>query len=137
MMTKHSLFLFVAGLMALVLTGCGHKSDKNAPAKVVYEQTDIDLGDIYAEDGPKKVKFKVKNDGGGAFRIVNVASTCDCTDAEYSSDFVYGGESTTINVTLNVAKLYDGGFERMIGVQTDLKQQLDTLYFHGVVKHRK
>jgi hypothetical protein len=108
----------------------------NEPAKIVYEDNDIDIGTVFIEDTEKVIEFKISNGGGRSFYLRDVVSSCDCTHAEYSDENVLGGESTTVKVTLNPSLLQEGAFERMIGVYSSLKNRPDTLYFHGVAKHK-
>ena len=124
-------------LLLLMAVGCSKKRQvSNEPAKIVYEETDKDIGDIYFEDGEKVIEFKITNEGGRPFHLRDVISGCECTRTEYSHDQFYGGESTTITVHFDPSELTEGAFERMLGVYTDLKKLPDTLYFHGVAKHR-
>lgn len=136
-MTRLTHFFLPLCLSAILLTGCGQKtSNPDAPAEVSYEETDLDIGDVIIEDGIKKLEFIVKNTGGNAFRVTSVSTSCDCTHADYDPNFIYGGKQTAITVTLDPKDLADGAFERLIAVYTDLKQNPDTLSFHGVAKHK-
>ena len=121
----------------LLLMGCGNKSISNEKGPLVYEETDIDLGDIVIEDGAKNLEFHLLNNGEKAFFIQTVVTSCDCTEAEYNKEFVYRGKGTTIKVKFDPSTLNEGAFERMIGVYSSIKQCPDTLYIHGVAKHKK
>lgn len=124
-------------LLLIVAVSCSKKKQVSSePAKIVYEETDKDIGDVYFEDGEKVIEFKLTNGGGQPFHLRDVVSSCECTRTEYSDEQLYGGESTIIKVYFDPSELNDGAFERMIGVYSDLKKRPDTLYFHGVTKHR-
>lgn len=124
-------------LFALVLLfGCTDKRSMKEPPQVVYELTDYDIGTVYLEDTVHIVKMKVSNGGGQCFRFIDVVSSCDCTKTEFDKEPLYHGDESTIKVTLNPSLLDEGAFERMIGVYTDLKKRPDTLYFHGIAKHK-
>ena len=137
MMTKTRIYLFLSLALLLMAVSCGKKkADPNLPAKLVFEQTDLDLGTIYYEDGPLDLQYTIRNDGGQYLYLVDVVSTCDCTTPEFNHDNLYGGDAQTIKVTFNPQEVPEGDFERMIGVFTNLTKRPDTLYFHGVVKHK-
>jgi len=137
MMIKTRIYLFLS-LGLLMMASCSNKKTHSTePPKLVYEQTDQDLGTIFIEDGPKVVKFTLRNEGGQYIHLIDVISTCDCTKTEFDSkELVYGGDDMTIKVTFDPKDLTEGSFERMIGVFTNTKKRPDTLYFHGVAKHK-
>jgi hypothetical protein len=136
MVLKLSNRFFPMLLLPLLFVSCGKKKVSTEPAKIAFEVTDLDIGDVYYEDGEKVIEFKISNEGGRPFHLRDVVSTCECTRTEFSDEQLYGGESTTIKAYLNPEELPEGAFERMLGVYTDLKKRPDTLYFHGVAKHR-
>lgn len=136
MVVKFNNRLLPLFLLLLLTVSCGKKKVSSEPAKIVFEVTDLDIGDVYYEDGEKIIEFKVSNEGGRPFHLRDVVSTCECTRTEFSDEQLYGGESTTIKAYLDPSELAEGAFERMLGVYTDLKKLPDTLYFHGVAKHR-
>ena len=129
-------YLFLSLGLLLMTSSCGKKVNSNLPAKLVYEQTDQDLGTVVIEEGPRVIKYTLRNDGGQYFHLVDVVSTCDCTKTDYNKKPVYGGDDVTIKVTFDPMDLPEGAFERMIGVYSNLKKRPDTLYFHGVAKHK-
>lgn len=136
MMKPFYYFLLSLGLL-IVVAGCGKKkADPNLPAKLVFEQTDQNLGTIYFEDGPRVVEYTIRNDGGNYLYLVDVVSTCDCTKTDFSGDPLWGGDEAKVKVTFDPKDLAEGDFERMIAVFTNLKKGPDTLYFHGVAKHK-
>lgn len=121
--------------LIVLLYGCKGR-DMNEPAKIVFEDNDIDIGTVYQEDTEKVIEFKITNGGGRSFYLRDVVSSCECTHAEFSTDYVRGGESTIVKVTLNPSMVEEGPFERLLGVYSNLKNRPDTLSFHGVVKHK-
>ena len=140
MMTKmngHILPLFL--LLLITVAGCSgnHKKETPlSPAKPVYDRTEVDLGTVYIEDGVKTLEFHVRNEGDKYFWIIDANSGCECTRAEFSTQEVKKGESTTIKVFLDPAKIDPGSFERDLNVFTNLSNDAQTLYMRGVVKHK-
>ena len=75
MMTKTRIYLFLSLALLLMAVSCGKKkADSNLPAKLVFEQTDLDLGTIYYEDGPLDLQYTIRNDGGQYLYLVDVVS---------------------------------------------------------------
>lgn len=132
---RHRLFLYL--LVVFLAIGCQQKrANSDEPAMASYNTEDRDIGDIYVEDGTVKIKFQVTNIGGKPMYIKNVTTSCECTSATYDERFIYSGDNAEIVVTLDPSNFSDGAFERMVGVYTSAKQRPDTLYFHGVAKHK-
>jgi len=130
--------LFLLVLMALA--GCSETKKKQgplAPAKPVFETTDVDLGTIYFEDGDKVIEYTVRNEGDKYFWIVDVVTSCDCTRTEFDTHEVKDGEETTIKLILNPMWLKPGPFERDANVYTNLSKKPIPIYFHGVAKTKK
>lgn len=129
--------LFLLVLMALA--GCSETTKKQgplAPAKPVFEVTDIDLGTVCIEDGEKVLEYTVRNEGDKYFWIKDVVASCECTRTEFDTHEVKDGEQTIVKLILNLGKLDPGPFERDANVYTNLSKEPITLYFHGVAKHK-
>ena len=129
--------LFLLVLMALA--GCSETKKKQgplAPAKPVFEATDVDLGTVNIEDGEKVIEYTVHNDGEKYFWIIDVVASCECTRTEFDSQEVKDGEQTTVKLILDLGKLDPGPFERDANVYTNLSKQPITLYLMGVAKHK-
>lgn len=138
MVLKLSNSFFPMLLLPLLFVSCGKKRQgPYEPAKIVYENTDINLGEVYIEDGFKNLEFVVKNVGDMPLSINDVVSSCDCTTADFDvSKQLYHNDKMTIRVTFNPKDVSEGEFERMVGVYSSMKKRPDTLYFHGVLKHK-
>lgn len=74
-------------------------------AQTVYEKiVEIDrpvhdFGDILSSQGPVSCKFNVKNVSSRAISILNVASSCGCTDVSWTRETIAPGASGTISAT--------------------------------------
>ena len=126
-------------LFAAALTvGCQQRKPVgNNPALAVYDSMDKDIGEVAIGDKPITIEFQLTNEGDRSLHIRDVVTTCDCTDAKFSDESLFNGDKTIITVSLKTKAIAEGPFERMIGVYTSVRQRPDTLYFHGVAKHRK
>lgn len=126
-------------LLLMALAGCSEAKKKQgplAPAKPVFEVTDLDLDTVNIEDGEKVLSYRVRNEGDMYFWIKDVIASCECTRAVFDTHEVKDGEETTIKLILNLGKLDPGPFERDANVYTNLSKKPITLYFHGVAKHK-
>ena len=138
MMTKTPIYLILSLGLLLVAASCGNnKKHSTEPPKLVFEQTDLDLGTIYIEDGPRVIEYTLRNEGGQYIHLIDVVSSCDCTKTDFDSqELAYGGEELSFKVQFDPKDIYDGPFERALAVYTNAKKRPDTLYFHGVAKHK-
>lgn len=126
-------------LVLIALAGCSETKKKGgalAPAKPVFDVTDVDLGTVYLSDSSKVIEYTVRNEGDKYFWIIDVVASCECTKAEFDTHEVKDGEQTTIKLILNPSKLNSGPFERDANVYTNISKEPITLYFHGVAKQK-
>ena len=127
--------LFLLVLMALA--GCSETKKKQgplAPAKPVFDVTDVDLGTVYLSDSAKVIEYIVRNKGDKYFWIIDVVTSCECTKTEFDTQEIKNGEQSTIKLILIPDKLTQGPFEREANVYTNISKEPITLYFHGVAK---
>lgn len=74
-------------------------------AQTIYEKiVEIDrpvhdFGDILSSQGPVSCKFNVKNVSSKTISILNVASSCGCTDVSWTRETIAPGASGTISAT--------------------------------------
>ena len=130
--------LFPLMFLLLLVSSCSkQRRGPYEPAKVEYDKTDLNLGDVYIEDGERVIEYHVKNVGDHPLSVYDVVSSCDCTTIQFDENKqLYRDDEITIHVTFNPQDVPVGEFERMVGVYTSLKKRPDTLYFHGVAKHK-
>ena len=64
-----------------------------------FDKVVHDFGDFLLSDGPKSCEFKVKNIGQRPFAILQVVSSCGCTDVTWTKSPVKEGEFGTISAT--------------------------------------
>jgi hypothetical protein len=61
-----------------------------------------DWGDVRPNQSPLKGTIKVKNEGNENLIITNVKPSCGCTATKLAKDTLKSGETTTVDVSLNV-----------------------------------
>lgn len=108
-----------------------------------FDKTIHDFGDFLLSDGPKTCSFSVKNIGERPFAILQVVSSCGCTDVSWTKSPVRVGESGVISATYSndqgaypfektltvyVSSLSKPVILRLRGNVTEKKKPLSELY---------
>ena len=110
---------------------------------VRLDKTVHDFGDIMIADGPVSCSFTVTNIGSEPTVIFNVASSCGCTDVDWTKKPLQPGEKGTVKATYTNTDgpypfdksltVYVSGYKQPIilhlrGAAHDKKQSLSELY---------
>lgn len=114
-------WVFVLGSFQ-VLRAQGSQKDNTFGGTVRLDKTIHDFGDILVSDGPVSATFTVTNIGKKPVVIYNVASSCGCTDVEWTRQPLKPGEKGSIKATY---KNDEGGypFDKSLTVSfSDIKQ---------------
>ena len=85
----------------------GSQKDNTFGGAVRLDKTVHDFGDIMVSDGPVSATFTVTNVGSKPLVIYHVASSCGCTDVEWTRQPLKPGEKGTIKATY---KNDEGGY---------------------------
>lgn len=99
-------------------------------AEVVWEKTNIDLGEI-KQYNPKYVVFKFTNKGGKPIIITNAKGSCGCTEIEYSKKPILPGKSSEIIVTYDAETL--GVFNKTVTLTMNIEKSKQVLHIKGTV----
>ena len=106
--------LIIAILTLLLLAGSGttlraqgSQKDNTFGGVVKLDKTVHDFGDILVSDGPVSCTFTVTNVGSKPLVIYHVASSCGCTDVEWTKQPLKPGEKGSIKATY---KNDEGGY---------------------------
>lgn len=90
-------------LLAAVLSVAGAFAQTGKPVDVEgiaqFDKVVHDFGDFLLSDGPKSCEFTVKNIGSRPFAIMQVVSSCGCTDVTWTKTPVKEGEKGVISAT--------------------------------------
>ena len=98
---------------------------------VELDRTVHDFGDIQTSQGPVSCSYAVKNISGGPVTILNVISSCGCTDVQWTKETLPAGGSGKISATF---KNEDGPFpfdKTLTAYISGLKQPI-VLHLRGV-----
>lgn len=98
-------FLFIAAILCC-LPVC---------ARTIEIPDSIDFGTIRETDGPKTVRFYVRNVGDEPASILNVRPTCGCTGARFQEEEFAPGDSAWIELTYDPARR-PGSFSKSVRI---------------------
>ena len=105
-----------------------------ASAKMAWMELEYDFGSI-EQGSPVSHDFEFTNNGEAPLLINNVKTSCGCTVPKYPKDPIMPGESETIKVTYNAAKV--GSFNKKITVMSNADQSSYSLAIAGEVLAKK
>lgn len=106
------------GLLALLIffgAAFGMAAEKNK-AKISFETTVHDFGNIKEAGGPVTYEFKFTNIGKAPLKITSARAECGCTKPEYPKKEIAPGETGIIKVTYNPLGR-PGGFTKVVTVR--------------------
>ena len=112
----------------------------NEPVKtgesIEWDHTVHDFGDILVDDGPVSCSFVLKNTGKEPVTILEVVTSCGCTDAEWTREDIQPGKTGTISATY---KNEDGPnyFDKNLTVWLSVQKKPILLHLRGQVHARK
>ena len=81
---------------------------------IKFEKTVIDFGTFSQDEPVQKAIFKFTNVGDSKLVINYVHTSCGCTVAEYTKDFISPGGTGQIVVTYNGSGKMPGEFKRYV-----------------------
>ena len=116
----------------LLMTGVLASAQNRFGGRVELDRTVYDFGDIQTSQGPVSCTYRVKNISDKPVTILNVLSSCGCTDVKWTKESFGPGKEGTISATY---KNEDGPypFDKTLTVYvSDVKQPI-VLHLRGVV----
>lgn len=101
-------------------------------SRSIYESVEYDFGNIYVDDGPVTHTFECINSGNSPLIILDVASSCECTTAQFTTYPIDPGEKGFISVTYDPAG-HSGSFNKMVVVKSNGIERFVRLVVKGYV----
>jgi len=86
-------------ILALVLSVLPALSQTKISGKVTFDRTVYDFGDISLSDGPLSCSYTVTNTGNEDLYIVEVISSCGCTNVKWTKEAIKPGAKGVISAT--------------------------------------
>ena len=102
-------------LMMLILGGVCFAADKSK-AKIKFDTTLHDFGNIREDGGPVTYEFEFTNTGKEPLIINSARAECGCTRPEYPKGEIAPGKTGVIKVTYNPVGR-PGGFTKVVTVR--------------------
>ena len=105
-------------------------------AAVTWDKTVHDFGDVTVSDGPLSCSFTVTNQSDQAIAILEVVSSCGCTDVSWTREPLQPGKSGVVSATF---KNEDGpvAFDKTLTVYITGVKRPVVLRLRGVVHEKK
>ena len=110
-MKRFAVLLIMAFSIVLVLNA-GEKKE----AKIKFEKTTHNFGNIREDGGPVTYEFEFTNQGKAPLTIKSARPECGCTQPEYPKGEIQPGEKGKIKVTYNPIGR-PGGFTKIVTVR--------------------
>ena len=85
--------------LTLVLSATGSRAQNKFGGRVELDRTVYDFGDIQTAQGPVSCTYTVRNISDKPVTILNVISSCGCTDVKWTKESIPAGGKGTISAT--------------------------------------
>ncbi len=92
--------VFIYAIAILIVGFANAQEAATGGAKIKFEQTEFDFGDIQSGDKVEHT-FKFKNTGDAPLVLSNVQTTCGCTAPNWSKEPIAPGASSEILIKFN------------------------------------
>ena len=104
--------------------------------RLEFDKTVHDFGDILATDGPQSCSFKVKNISAEPIALLEVVTSCGCTEAQWTREPLQPGKTGTISATY---KNEDGPypFDKTLTVYASGMNKPIILRLRGIVHEKE
>ena len=125
----------LAVALAVTLSAAGTKAQTQFGGLVELDRTVYDFGDIQTSQGPVSCSYTVRNISRQSVTILNVISSCGCTDVQWTKESIPAGGKGTISATY---KNEDGPYpfdKTLTAYISDIKQPV-ILHLRGIA-HEK
>lgn len=109
---------------------CIGVSAKKYP-QIKFEKTTINLGSFCMDDPVQKCVFTFTNTGKAKLVINYVHTSCGCTVADYTKDFIAPGGTGKITVTYDGKGKMPAKFKKSIQVFSNCKDDMTRIYIIG------
>ena len=124
------ILLLVAATLGIAALSAAGPAGK---AKIEFDATSHDFGNIGAEGGPVSHTFTFTNTGEAPLIIVSATASCGCTRPEYTTKPVAPGKKGKITVTYLPSGQPLGEFSKTVRVRTNAPGKRAVLQIGGVI----
>lgn len=104
-------------LFLLMLCGISElRAEQPKGASIEFSTKVIELGELSQSDDKQIIRLAYKNIGDVPLVVLEVRTSCSCTDVQFKRDKVLPGERGVINITMDPSKAPVGSFFRVLQV---------------------
>lgn len=104
-------------LFPLMLCGISElRAEQPKGASIEFSTKVIELGELSQSDDKQIIRLTYKNIGDVPLVVLEVRTSCSCTDVQFKRDKVLPGERGVINITMDPSKAPAGSFYRVLQV---------------------
>ncbi|MBO7588869.1 MAG: DUF1573 domain-containing protein [Bacteroidaceae bacterium] len=118
----------------LTLASVAMRAQDEPASAMVFDSYEWDFGTVDEADGPVSHTFHFANISNNPIQIDNVATSCGCTYAEYSTQPIPGGEEGEITVILNPSRQPEGRIFREVEILTKDRRNYASLSIFADIK---
>ena len=122
-------FLLMMGFLT------SHADDPISPddfeAKISFERTYIDFGELTDESGGQKFEFRFVNDGNAPLVLTYGHPSCSCVKMEYPRTPIAPGDSASIKGELNPALIHERDFKRNVLIRSNAASGQSRVFLVG------
>lgn len=104
-------------LFLLMLCGISElRAEQPEGASIEFSTKVIELGELSQSDDKQIIRLAYKNIGDVPLVVLEVRTSCSCTDVQFKRDKVLPGKRGVINITMDPSKAPVGSFFRVLQV---------------------
>ena len=104
-------------LFPLMLCGISElRAEQPEGARIEFSTKVIELGELSQSADKPIIRLTYKNIGDVPLVVLEVRTSCSCTDVQFKRDKVLPGERGVINITMDPSKAPVGSFFRVLQV---------------------
>lgn len=103
-------------VMMAVLIGLGAYAADKTKARIKFDETVHNFGNIREDGGPQSYEFTFTNEGKDPLKIISARAECGCTRPQYPKEEIAPGGTGVIKVTYNPLGR-PGGFTKVVTVR--------------------
>ena len=125
--------LFCLAAVALPLSA--EAEEERDGARVKFERTECDFGEVSREGENQLCVFNFVNDGTEPLVILSVTTSCSCVKPIFSRKPIAVGAKGKIELLVDVKKMDKGVFHRVVQVRSNAVDGTAILTIKGVAKN--
>ncbi|WP_297071613.1 DUF1573 domain-containing protein [uncultured Duncaniella sp.] len=103
-------------------------------ARMSFDKTVVDLGELNKADGEKPFNFQLVNSGNAPLVLTYLHASCGCMRLSYPRQPIPPGDTVNISGILNPHSLNSGDFKRNVLVRSNAEPSQARLFIIGKIQ---